>query len=145
MAKILNEYEQIITKILSEMGVVKTEQLVIALMKSLNVNLDSALQFMKDAQKNRRVLMSIDGYSMSVGTYHSYIDDPFMDRCKLNDEDCVIAFDIGKEIPIDEKLINSFWITVSMYPNSKDFYVGRTPWFNTFIYEKKIPETNDIL
>lgn len=123
-----------VKKILSEIGIVYTKQLIVAICKRFNVSVEYAFDILKNMQKNRRVLLSQDGYAMTVGTYAQYIDDRFFDRIVNSTEDFAIPFDIGKEIQIDKELINTFWYIAITGEEAKDFVICNYPWkicFNT--------------
>lgn len=139
----LNKYERLIVNIIQEMGIVKTEQLAIALEKNFNISRDDALHQLYEAQKDRRVFMSQDGYSMSKAMYFQYTADEFLDRCALSGKEHLIDFDFGSEYKVDEKYIRPFWIVVGMMPKSNDFCIGKSPWLVNYICKDK--EDNSIL
>lgn len=133
MANIIDNYNNFTKDILKRIGILKTKQLVICLKKKFDIDDEKALFILKGLQKNRRLFMSQDGWTMTPGTYLQLTGDKFYDKTTTNPVDFAITFDIGKTLNIDNDIVDSMWAVAYAMPESEEFIITNYPWKMCYI------------
>ena len=153
MIERFNEYSDFLDKITGKIQVLKTEQLVRALVNYYEgMNTELAFQIIKAYQRNRHIFLTegdLDGWAIKPNLFRIITHDKFYAQenpknsnnripsiWNVYNEDCS---KILMKKPPEELLtqsqkndVNSFWIILDMLPESEDFQISKKPWTYVF-------------
>lgn len=133
MSYIIENEQNLIRDIMKRVGVCRTKQLVNCL-KNNNKELkdEDALNILGGLQRNRYLLLSQDGWAMTIGAYTQFANDKFFDKTITAPTEFAIPYDIGtileKDNCINKDIIDCLWIVADMMPESKEFIISNYPW-----------------
>ena len=130
-------YGEFIIGILNRICIVRTEQLVKALMNTyVDMSADRAGVILRSLQRDNRLLMSSDGWTVTYGAYLKRTRNKFFDNL-------VYGMPYRIKEPFDVYVTNDdrnasdlFWIIIDMLPDSIDFMKSSPPWNMLFITKK---------
>lgn len=129
MSFTIQNYQNTVREILDIIGVCRTKQLINCLKKKYeNLNDQEALEILQGLQRNRYLLLSQDGWVMTVGAYMQLANDKFFDKTITSPTEFAIPYDINQILNVNKNIVNSMWIVADMYPNSKNFVLSNSPW-----------------
>lgn len=128
-----NDCSLFVRNIMNKVGFLKTKQLVICMMNSIEElkNENDALFALELLQKKNYLIMSVDGYTLKRKLYADLTGDKFYDNIDTSKKE-FIPFKMEKYSEKYKGIINSFWIVADMMPLSKDFYLGDNVWNYVF-------------
>lgn len=130
------EYEDFIKHIIRTVPLLKTEQLKIMISRYFGQSLDSTDAVLFALQRNLVIMMSQDGWSMSVGQYMRITGDSFLQGRNsygtIEDEHNRLPpmNDLCRDI--NRPLSECLWIVADMLPDSRDFLLASSPWIVAF-------------
>lgn len=140
MSYIIENYQNIVKEILNKIGICRTRQLVNCLKNRFKeLDDEGALDILRALQRNRYLMLSQDGWTLTVGAYMQFANDKFFDKTITSPTEFAIPYDIGQILNINKNIVNSMWIVADMFPDSKDFVLCNSPWdicFSTMPNEK---------
>lgn len=130
-------YAQFVIGILKRVCVVRTEQLIHALMNNFtDMDESRAGIILKQLQNDNRLLMSSDGWTVTVGAYSKRAQNRLYDaltyigRYRLKEP-------FGDYVTDEDKrYVDLMWIVVDMLPDSAKFMKSSEPWDILFITKK---------
>lgn len=133
MSYIIENEQNLIRDIMKRVGICRTKQLVNCLKKNnKEIKDEDAMNILKALQRNRYLLLSQDGWAMTIGAYMQFADDKFFDKIITASTEFAIPYDIGTKLEKDKcvntDLVDCLWIMADMMPDSKEFIIGNFPW-----------------
>ena len=149
----IEEYERFIHDICSQIPVLKTEQLVKAIMKTYDGFTEMvAYEILFALQNNHRILLSEDGWAITKQLYKSITNDKFLDSLHLNNRYYIGQYvnkygqngsgkyTKGKDVKLEsllmnkyKRLINCAWLLIDMMPECERIVSFTNPWDLSFI------------
>lgn len=130
-------YAMFVVGILKRVCVVRTEQLLHALMNNFSdMDENRAGIILKQLQNDNRLLMSSDGWTVTVGAYSKRAQNRLYDaltyigRYRLKEQ-------FGEYVTDDDKrYVDLMWVVIDMLPDSAKFMKSSEPWDMLFITKK---------
>ncbi|MBR2788189.1 MAG: hypothetical protein IKD94_03405 [Erysipelotrichaceae bacterium] len=130
------EYEDFVRHITRSVPLIRTEQLRIMISRYFSQSLDSTDVILFALQRNLVILMSEDGWSMTVGQYMRITGDNFLQGRNaygaIEDELNRLPEMDNKCREINKPLSECMWIVADMLPDSRDFMIAASPWVVAF-------------
>ncbi len=130
------EYEEFVKHITRTAPLIKTEQLKLMIANYFSQTLESTDAVMFALQRNQTILMSQDGWSMTVGQYIRITGDRFLQGRNSygasTDEFNRLPNMNDKCSVINKPLSESLWIIADMLPDAIDFSLAASPWAAAF-------------
>ena len=130
------EYEEFVKHITRTAPLIKTEQLKLMIANYFSQTLESTDTVMLALQRNQIILMSQDGWTMTVGQYIRITGDSFLQRRNSywapTDEYNRIPNMNSRCSIINRPLSESLWIIADTLPDSLDFSLAASPWTVAF-------------
>lgn len=119
----------LVRNILKKVKFLRTKQLIICLTNSFSeYDESSALYILVSMQMKGYILLSKDGWAMTIGVYNQISDDKFYDKIDTTQYHA-INFNIEPYLEkYDKSLVNLMWLVADTYPQSEDFVMGDYPF-----------------
>ena len=131
------EYESFVKDITRTASLIKTDQLRLMIANYFNQPFETTENVMLALQRNNVVLMSVDGWSMTVGQYMRLTGDRFLQARNSYNSDSynrLPSMD-ARCRDINRALSKSLWLVADMMPDAKDFVIASQPWAVAFVTE----------
>ncbi len=127
-----NDYEGFVKKVTRSVPLLKTEQLMLMIAKFFNQDFETVEPILFALQRNQVILMTRDGWSMTVGQYIKISGDRFLvarsSFDSRSDEFNRLPNMDDKCRKINRPLSKALWIVADMMPDSADFIIASSPW-----------------
>lgn len=138
-------YDDFIVGILKRISVLYTEQLILALMNNYNnVDRERAVMILARLQKDNRVMMSVDGWSVTTGSYLKRTQDKQFRMSKFTGKYRIPGTFSEYISDEDRKRADIFWIVVDMLPDSNNFMSALEPWNYVFVSKRSEKRTSKL-
>ena len=129
-------YEDFARHILRNVPLIKTEQLQLMIANQFQQDFDSVNDVMFALQRNQIILMTSDGWSMTVGQYIRITGDRFLRGRNSYDAPTDSLNRLqnmdGKCRKVNRPLSKSLWVVAEMLPDSANFIIAGSPWTVAF-------------
>lgn len=137
-------YEEFVNEITRKVPLIKTDQLALMLSNYFKQPLETIDPVMLALYRNTAIIMTADGWSMTVGEYIKLTGDRFLQRRNSEEmeEDELERFPNMDDVcsKINKPLSKAMWLVADMLPDSKNFMLASSPWavvFETEATEEK--------
>ena len=137
-------YEEFVNEITRKVPLIKTDQLALMLSNYFKQPLETIDPVMLALYRNTAIIMTADGWSMTVGEYIKLTGDRFLQRRNSEEmeEDELERFPNMDDVcsKINKPLSKAMWLVAEMLPDSKNFILASSPWavvFETEATEEK--------
>ena len=131
-----NEYEDFVKKILRSVPLIKTEQLKLMISKYFAQDPETVDPILLALQSNQAILMTQDGWSMTVGQYIKLSGDRFLAARSsfksTTDEFNRLPNMDDKCRKVNRPLSKALWLVADMMPDSVNFIIASSPWTVAF-------------
>lgn len=148
--EIINQYEKMwkhtknnlefhlkfIKDILKRVHILKRSQLVICLKKKFNIDDEMANYAINFAQLNGHLVLSLDGYAMTMGFYRFVTGDTRYDHLSFNDPEYKLRSSFKDQVPKhNQRIISCMNLVADMMPYSENFGINQEPFLIYFVTE----------
>ena len=125
-----------IKSILRKVHILKKSQLVICLKKKFNIDDEMANYAINIALLNGHLILSLDGYAMTLGFYRFATEDTRYEQLAFNDPEIKFRHPMKNMIPIPNKrIIDCMSLVADMMPYSENFGINQEPFLVHFVTE----------
>ena len=133
------EYEDFVKHVTRTAPLLKTEQLRIMISRYFGQTMESIDEVLFALQRNQAILMSSDGWTVTVGEYIKLTGDRFLRRRNNYEAYGETTDEYNRLIGMDDKcsdvnrpLSKALWLVADMMPDSIDFAICESPWVVAF-------------
>lgn len=133
MDEYVMSYELFVTKIIDELSVARTAQLVRALVNKYKIlNTEDAVNMIRKCQRDNILLTSVDGWTVKRKAYGMLTGDFNFSKLDFGGKDR-IPYALGEYVKdVNKPVIDCFWIISSLMPISEYFMLHNNPWHICF-------------
>lgn len=123
-------YKEFVTKVMTPMPVMRTEQLKLMISRYFNQDYNHVDEVIYAMKASRIIILTIDGWCMTVGEYLKLTGDYFLtvENEIADDEYRRYPAMEGKLQRIDRNVIDSLWLVADSMPDSIDFALTMYPF-----------------
>lgn len=125
-------YFDFLKRLINKVQVIKLKTLLSILMKKYGFCEDKCHEIVLEAQKSNYLLVSKDGYVMTLGFYVTIADDKFYDGTEINNYYHHINYKFAKEVADRKGWLDCLTVIAEMMPISEHFFIPQEPWNYAF-------------
>lgn len=137
------EYKEFVTKITNIQPIMRTEQMKIIISKCFGQPIETVDEVLFAMKASSILILSVDGWCMSLGEYRKLTHDYFLTKCSSDDDEYRRASEIESKLKhVNMDVVDSLWLVADMMPKSENFILTNPPWtisFCTKAEENKSP------
>lgn len=127
------EYKEFVTKITNIYPIMRTEQMKMMISRCFGQSIESTDEVLFAMKTSSILILSVDGWCMSLGEYRKLTGDYFLTKCSSEDDEYRRAPEVeGKLKYINRDVVDSLWLVADMMPKSENFILTNPPWTISF-------------